>query len=145
MNKRQLYESIMKNVAKEVKKVINAPDKNFNFIIEGDNLEALKMGVDYLRIICCFSFGQIIYTIVERFLQSTGKTILSTISQITGSVINIVLDYIFIYPLHMGIQGAAWATVIGQIVSLILGLTFHFLKNKSIKTKFKDLKGRQIK
>lgn len=51
-------------------------------------------------------------------MQSTGKTLYSTISQISGAATNIVLDYVFIYPCKMGIDGAAWATVIGQIVSL---------------------------
>lgn len=45
----------------------------------------------------------------------------STIAQISGAVANIVLDYIFIYPCNMGVAGAAWATVIGQILSLAVG------------------------
>ncbi|MCQ2742896.1 MAG: MATE family efflux transporter [Bacilli bacterium] len=105
----------------------------------GDNAEIVKMGTDYLRITCCLSFGQIGYTVSERFLQSTGKTVLSTISQISGSLINIILDYVFIYPLKMGVAGAAWATVIGQIASFVIAMTFHLIKNKEIKMKIKDL------
>ena len=57
---------------------------------------------------------------------------LSTISQISGAVTNIVLDYIFIYPLDMGVAGAAWATIIGQFVSLFIAMYFHYKKNKEI-------------
>lgn len=57
---------------------------------------------------------------------------LSTIAQIAGAVTNIVLDYIFIYPCKMGVAGAAWATIIGQFVSLGLAMLFHYTLNKEI-------------
>lgn len=90
------------------------------------------MGTTYLKICTCLSLGSIGYTVYERFLQATGKTMLSTISQISGAVTNIVLDYIFIYPLDMGVAGAAWATIIGQFVSLFIAMYFHYNKNKEI-------------
>ena len=57
---------------------------------------------------------------------------LSTIAQISGAVTNVILDYVFIYPLKMGVAGAAWATVIGQILSLIVAMIFHYKLNKEI-------------
>ena len=97
-----------------------------------NNKEIIEMGTVYLRICTCLSLGSIGYTVYERFLQATGKTMLSTISQISGALVNIVLDYIFIYPLDMGVAGAAWATVIGQFVSLFVAMIFHYTKNKEI-------------
>ena len=94
--------------------------------------EIIKMGTTYLKICTCLSLGSIGYTVYERFLQATGKTMLSTISQISGAVTNIFLDYIFIYPLDMGVAGAAWATIIGQFVSLFIAMYFHYKKNKEI-------------
>lgn len=94
--------------------------------------EIIKLGTTYLKICTCLSLGSIGYTVYERFLQATGKTMLSTISQISGAVTNIVLDYIFIYPLDMGVAGAAWATIIGQFVSLFIAMYFHYNKNKEI-------------
>lgn len=94
--------------------------------------EIIKMGTTYLKICTCLPLGSIGYTVYERFLQATGKTMLSTISQISGAVTNIVLDYIFIYPLDMGVAGAAWATIIGQFVSLFIAMYFHYNKNKEI-------------
>lgn len=98
----------------------------------GGNGKAIEMGTDYLSICCVFSFGSVGYTVYERFLQATGKTLYSTIAQISGAVTNIVLDYVFIYPLGMGVAGAAWATVIGQILSLAVAMAFHYGLNREI-------------
>ena len=106
--------------------------KWFISLFVGGNEEVISMGTIYLQICCCFSLGSIGYTVYERFLQSTGKTMLSTIAQIAGAVTNIILDYIFIYPCKMGVAGAAWATVIGQFVSLGLAMIFHYTLNKEI-------------
>lgn len=97
------------------------------------NPVVIEMGTQYLKICTILSFGSIGYTVYERFLQATGKTMFSTIAQISGALTNIVLDYVFIYPLGMGIAGAAYATVIGQVVSLALAMIFHYACNKEIK------------
>ena len=94
--------------------------------------EIIEMGTTYLKICTCLSLGSIGYTVYERFLQATGKTMLSTISQIAGAITNIVLDYVFIYPLNMGVAGAAWATIIGQFISLFIAMYFHYKRNKEI-------------
>lgn len=106
-----------------------------------------KMATSYLGICSIISFGSIISMVTEKLLQSTGKTVLSTLSQIGGALTNLILDPILIFGLAgfpaMGIKGAAYATVIGQIVSCILGLLFHCLLNKEIKSKFTYLKPRK--
>ena len=102
--------------------------------------EIIEMGTNYLKICTCLSLGSIGYTVYERFLQATGKTMLSTISQISGAVVNIVLDYIFIYPLNMGVAGAAWATIIGQFISLFIAMFFHYKKNIEINGNIKYIK-----
>lgn len=102
--------------------------------------EIIAMGTTYLRICTCFSLGSIGYTAYERFLQATGKTMLSGISQISGAVANIILDYVFIYPLNMGVSGAAWATIIGQFISLFVAMYFHYKKNKEIDGSVKYIK-----
>ena len=102
--------------------------------------EIIGMGTIYLKICTCLSLGSIGYTVYERFLQATGKTMLSTISQISGAVINIILDYIFIYPLKMGVAGAAWATIIGQFISLFIAMYFHYKKNNEINGNIKYIR-----
>ncbi|MCM1261037.1 MAG: MATE family efflux transporter [Prevotella sp.] len=114
--------------------------KPFIAMQAGGNEKVAKMGGEYLMICCIMSFGAIGFTVYERFLQATGKTLYSTIAQISGAIANIVLDYVFIYPYKMGITGAAWATVIGQIFSLIVAMLFHYLKNKEVDNNIKYLK-----
>ncbi len=75
--------------------------------------EALKMGTDYLRICCVLSFGIVFFSIFEKLLQATGRSLYSTIGQVAGAVINIILDPIMIYGLgpcpKKGLFGYAFA------------------------------------
>lgn len=109
-----------------------------------DDPQIFQMACSYLKICSVFSFGSIIYMIYEKLLQSTGRTALFTISQISGALVNIILDPIMIFGYlgfpEMGINGAAWATVIGQIVSLVLGIIFHHKMNHDLDTRLKYLK-----
>lgn len=100
----------------------------------------VEMGGSYLKICCTLSLGSIGYTVYERFLQATGKTAFSTIAQISGAVTNVVLDYVFIFPLDMGVEGAAWATIIGQFLSLAVAMCFHYFGNKEINPSLKYVK-----
>ena len=102
--------------------------------------EVISAGTRYLRICCCLSVGSLGFAVAERFLMSTGKTTHSMLAQITGAALNIVLDYVFIYPLGWGIDGAAYATVIGQIASFALALVLHYLLNKEIDGNLKYVK-----
>ena len=108
------------------------------------NAEIFELSVIYLRICCITSFGIVFFSIFEKLLQSTGLSLHSTISQISGAVVNIILDPIMIYGLlgcpKMGVAGAAYATVIGQIVSFALALFFHLRYNKSVKSGLKYIK-----
>lgn len=113
--------------------------KSFISLFTSDK-EIIDMGSTYLKICSCLSLGSIGYTMYERFLQATGKTMLSTISQVSGAMTNIILDYIFIYPLKMGVAGAAWATIIGQFVSLFIAMYFHYKKNDEIDGDIKFMK-----
>lgn len=90
----------------------------------------LSMSVDYLRICCLLSFGVVFFSIFEKLLQATGRSLYSTIGQVTGAVINMILDPILIYGFNLGVQGAAYATVIGQILSALLLVIFHIRLNK---------------
>jgi putative MATE family efflux protein len=101
-----------------------------------NNPEIKAMVVTYLRICCSISVGIVFFSLFEKLLQATGHSMYSTIAQIAGAVINIILDPILIYGLFklpaMGVSGAAYATIIGQIASALLGLVFHLKQNKEI-------------
>ncbi|MCM1159546.1 MAG: MATE family efflux transporter [Bacteroidales bacterium] len=98
----------------------------------------LTMGSSYLSICSVLSFGMILFSVYEKLLQATGKTVYSTVAQVLGAVINIVLDPILIFGYfglpEMGIEGAAYATVIGQIVSMAVAMYFHYRKNTEVKS-----------
>lgn len=96
-----------------------------------------EMGTTYLRIITLFSFGTLGYMCLEKIVMGTGKTTITMICQLAGAITNIILDPIMIYGLGgipaMGVAGAAWATVIGQFVSLIVIGAVLFKKGVDIK------------
>ncbi len=104
----------------------------------------LEMGTSYLSICCCVSMGIIFFAMFEKLLQATGRSVYSTIAQIVGAGVNIVLDPIMIYGLlgmpALGVQGAAYATIIGQIASAVTGLIFHLRFNVEIKKSLRFMK-----
>lgn len=106
------------------------------YTIQTSEQNICRMGINYLTIICIFSFGQIFQLIFEKLLQSTGRTIYTMITQIIGAVLNIILDPILIFGYfgfpELGTAGAAIATVTGQIVAMILGIIFNLVYNKEI-------------
>ena len=108
------------------------------------NPEIKDMVITYLKICCTASAGIVFFSIFEKLLQATGNSLYSTIAQITGAIINIILDPILIYGWFgipaLGVAGAAYATVLGQITSAVLGIVFHLKKNKDIKNKPGNLK-----
>ncbi len=95
-----------------------------------------EMAVTYLRICCICSVGIVFFSVFEKLLQAAGLSMQSTIAQISGAIINIILDPIMIYGLlgcqKMGVAGAAFATVIGQVASFLLALVFHLKYNNSV-------------
>ena len=105
---------------------------------------ALKYGTQYLSIVFMCSFGIYMQFIFERLLQSTGKTFYSMITQMTGAIINIVLDPILIFGMfgfpELKVAGAAVATVTGQIVAACMGLYLNLKKNHEIKINLKGFK-----
>ena len=107
------------------------------------NPEVLSMGTSYLKICCVLSFGIVFFSLFEKLLQATGRSLYSTIGQVAGAVINIILDPIIygIGPVpKMGVEGAAYATVIGQIASAVLLFVFHIKLNKEFEHGFKYMK-----
>lgn len=108
------------------------------------NPKVLSMGTSYLKICCVLSFGIVFFSLFEKLLQATGRSLYSTIGQVAGAVINIILDPIMIYGIgpvpKMGVEGAAYATVIGQIASAVLLFVFHIKLNKEFEHGFKYMK-----
>lgn len=108
------------------------------------DVEIMEMGIEYLSTVMIFSFGLFTQFFFERLLTSTGRTIFSMTSQLTGAVTNIILDPILIFGLFgapkMGVTGAAIATVIGQCVAGIVAAACNHKYNHDVKLSFKGFK-----
>ena len=101
-------------------------------------------GTDYLRICTMASFGMFGEITAERLLQSTGRTVQAMLIQLIGAVINLVLDPILIFGLfgfpRLEVAGAAIATVLGQIIAMVVGLYLNFRHNPEIRLSFKGFR-----
>ena len=114
------------------------------FEIQTDIKDIVDGGYSYLIIITTCSFGMYGQIVFEKLLQSTGRTFYSMLSQLTGAIINIILDPILIFGLFgfpkLGISGAAIATVFGQICGMMVGFYLNIKQNKEIKLTLKKFK-----
>ena len=108
------------------------------------NEAIIDMGTSYLSIVLVFSFGIFIETNCSRTLQATGNMIIPMFSQLIGAITNIILDPIMIFGLlgfpAMGIKGAAIATVIGQIFSMIFVLIMFRIKSHDVHLQIRGFK-----
>lgn len=109
----------------------------------GSSAQVVEYGTQYLSICMIASVGLFLQTMCEKLLQSTGKTMLSMITQLAGALINIVLDPIMIYGYFgcpkMGVAGAAAATVIGQIIAAAIGIFLNIKYNREITITLKGI------
>ena len=102
-----------------------------------DSQEIVADGTKFCFIITVFSLFLLIQINIEKILQATGNMVLPMISSLTGAIVNIILNPILILGLFgapkMGVAGSATATIIGQFLSMTLGLIFLFTKKHDVK------------
>lgn len=114
------------------------------FAMFTDDQAVLNMGTAYLSIVTIFSFGAFIQINIEKIFQGTGNMVYPMIMQIVGAVTNIILDPILIFGWFglpkMGVKGAAIATVIGQIVAMVVSIYLITKRSQGIRISLKHFK-----
>lgn len=108
-----------------------------------DNESIINMGLEYSNRAFLFSVIIMLGISLEKIFQSVGKMNISMISMICGFVTNIILDPLMIFGIgffpEMGMSGAAWATGIGQSVTLLVYIICLFISPIPIKLKIKNI------
>lgn len=109
-------------------------------LISGATKEVLPYAKGYMSIIFWGMLFQCLAFSMNNFIRTTGKPKLAMITIISGAIINTLLDYIFIMKLGWGIRGAAWATIIAQLVSAILVMQYFLGKKAPIRLRFSGMR-----
>lgn len=96
----------------------------------GGDAEIVALGVSYARIFLLFTPFFMCNYITSSFVRNDGDPSLAMAATLSGSLFNVVFDYLFIFPLGMGLAGAALATAVSPIVSMLV-CSLHFLKKSN--------------
>jgi len=104
----------------------------------GATKETLSYSMNYMQIILMGFVFQMVSFVLNSSVRTEGKPVLSMIAMMTSAVTNIILDYILIGQFGMGVEGAAYATILGQFTGLAILLT-HYVRGKStLRPKLED-------
>ncbi len=94
----------------------------------------------YLRIYFGGITGLMFYNLSAAMLRSVGDSGRPFRYLVTSQIINIILDLVFVIAFHMGVAGVAWATIIAQFVSAVLGVRALLITDAPIRVDLKELK-----
>ncbi|MBQ8598017.1 MAG: MATE family efflux transporter [Lachnospiraceae bacterium] len=98
----------------------------------GASKQTLDMAVEYFRIVAAFFPFYLLLNVMNSMIRADGSPTFAMVAMLTGAIINIILDPIFIFLFRWGIAGAAWATAIGQVASFVI-CAVYFIKPKNFK------------
>lgn len=100
----------------------------------GASEASIGIAKDYFTIILCFFPFCMLSNVFTGMIRADGSPLYSMVANLAGAITNIILDPIFIFGFDMGIAGAAWATIIGQVISFLIAYSYIF-KSKAFKLK----------
>lgn len=98
----------------------------------GASEQTIGMAVEYFQIIAAFFPFYLLLSVMNSMIRADGSPAFAMVAMLTGAILNIILDPVFIFLLKWGIAGAAWATAIGQVASFLI-CTVYFFKPKNFK------------
>ena len=96
----------------------------------GASGQLLSLGEEYIAVIAIGAALQVIGTGLVPFIRNHGGSFYAMVSMISGFITNIILDYVFVWVLEQGVSGAAWATIIGQGVTMLIALVYLLRKKQ---------------
>lgn len=99
-------------------------------ILLGANADTLELTVGYLRILLIFTPFFMCNNLLICFVRNDGAPQLSMAGMLAGSIFNVIMDYVLIFPFGLGMQGAALATAASPLVSMMV-LSIHFIRKKN--------------
>lgn len=105
----------------------------------GASSTTITIAKDYFTIILSFIPVYMMANAMNAVIRADGSPAFSMASTLSGAITNIILDPVFIFGLKWGIKGAAWATIIGQIISLIVSV-IYFTRSKTFKIRLNSFK-----
>lgn len=98
----------------------------------GASEQTLELAVTYFRLIAGAFPAYLLLNVMNSMIRADGSPTYAMVAMMSGAVVNIILDPVFIFGLDWGIAGAAWATVIGQVISFVM-CAVYFRKPKSFR------------
>lgn len=96
----------------------------------GGDADIVALGMNYARIFLMFTPFFMCNYVVASFVHNDGDPSLAMVATLSGSLFNVVFDYIFIFPMGLGLPGAALATAISPILSIAV-CSAHFIKKSN--------------
>ena len=106
--------------------VVFFPLKTQLLILFGASENSIHMAIEYFNIILAFFPVYMLSNMMNAVVRADGNPSWSMASMAIGAIINIILDPVFIFGLHWGMKGAAFATVIGQLISFVISFAYFF-------------------
>ena len=106
----------------------------------GASETVLPYAEEYMRVIFFGAIFQVVSMGMNNFLRAAGKPRLAMITMLVGAIINIMLDWIFIFVFHMGMAGAALATILAQLASMVWILSYFMTDRSPHRISLKQMK-----
>ncbi len=119
--------------------IVGLSNPDFWLRVMGSSDTILPYARDYFTVILFGMFFQTFAMSMNTLIRAEGNARVPMIGMIIGAGLNIILDAIFIIPLKMGVQGAALATVIAQLISSLYFLSYHFRGKSFLKIHSRNL------
>lgn len=108
-------------------------------ILFGASNEVLPYAINYLKIILAGSVFSSLAMCLNNFIRVDGQPRIAMTTMIIGAIINTLLDPLFIFVFHWGISGAALATILSQLISMIWTVYYFLSKKSHLKIHLKNL------